>query len=375
MFLPPRRLWRRPCYRPRRSRPRGGGGVEAPGDRRGYYATFTAIVLPFILGLGALAVDHYWQENCRLELQNAVDASAHAGAQGLDGTSAGLETAGALAADFGGRNVVAGYPLQMVPGLGVDTCTVNLGRWEDGAFVEGTSDPMLVTAVQVKYRRRGLPTFFARWAFGIDALAVEEEAVALAGGVGIVGCALPLAIPSCALTAGGDVCDVSIALNADTNDSGAWAGAGSSRPSAQSVRDAITSCVPADVSQPVSLTNGAVGSASQALAAAVSSSSATWDVEAWGPEPSQSPRSGVTHYGRVLTGLIYVFDDPSDCKSTVYNGTKLDVVGFAQVNVYDVVTSGPVGSRQIKIRSSCDTVDGTGGGGYFGVKVPPTIVQ
>lgn len=166
---------------------------------------------------------------------------------------------------------------------------------------------------------------------------MEAVAVALGGRAGTAGCVLPIAIPSCALTTAADICDVSITLNADQNDNGAWAGPGSSRPSAQNVRNAIESCVSADASQAASLNNGAITSASQTLAAAVSASSATWDTAAWGQQPAQAARSGVTHYGRVLTG--------------------------------------PVASRQIKLRTSCDTVDGAGGGGFYGVTVPPTIVQ
>ena len=151
--------------------------------------------------------------------------------------------------------------------------------------------------------------------------------------------------------------------------------AGGSRPSAQSVRNAINSCVPGDISQALSLNNGAINSGSQALADAVSASADVWNTAEWGPIPAQAPRSGVTHYGRVLTSLIYVFNDPTNCVATSYNGTGLDLVGFAEVNVYDVVTSGPLANRQIRMRSTCDTIEGVGGGGFFGLKVPPSIVR
>lgn len=292
-----------------------------PRSRRANYATFTALILPVLLAFAALGVDRFWQETCRMEVQNGVDAVAHGGAMGLDGTVAGFTVARNLAGDVGARNYIAGSPLQVLPGAGIDSYTVNLGRWQNNTFTPDISNPRLVTAVQAIYQRRGLPTFFARPAFGVDALAVQAEAIAVAGGPGVVGCVLPLAIPSCELTMAPDICDVSLTLNPDTNYSGAWAIAGDGRPSAQSVRNAIHTCVPGDISQALSLNNGAINSGSQALAEAVDVSTEAWNTGEWGPLPTQSARSGVTHYGHVLTSLIYVFNDPTNCVATSYNGT------------------------------------------------------
>ena len=126
----------------------------------------------------------------------------------------------------------------------------------------------------------------------------------------------------------------------------------------------------------VTLNNGQVSSAGTTLASTVAASSDRWDSR-WGTEPARSSQSGLTatQYGRVLKGQIIVFDDPAACSNTKYNGSRLDIVGYMQVAIYDVDTTGNSGTRKVRWHSYCEMSSGVGGGGYYGKTVYPTVTE
>ena len=170
---------------------------------------------------------------------------------------------------------------------------------------------------------------------------------------------------------------MNVAFSPDNNDNAGWAEIGSTRPSAASLRAAIEDCTAASsIDDITTLNNGAVASAAQALAGRVEASTDTWD-PAWGVQPARSSQSGVSAaaYGRVTKGLIIVFDDPSNCAATKYNGTSLDVTGYMQVAIYDVDTKGAAGSRKVRWHSYCEMSRGRGGGGWYGARVHPSLAE
>ncbi len=253
---------------------------------------------------------------------------------------------------------------------------VVLGRIDaDGHFVADAT--AAATAVHVNVERTDLPTYFAQAAFGTPTMSAGGRATAVAGGPSSSECPLPIAVPSCQLDAAADVCNLDIVFNSDGVDNAGWALPGSSRPNANALRNAITSCTAAATTVDViSLNNGSVNAAMIELASAVSASPDRWSAS-WGTQPTRSARSGISvpNYGKVLLRELVVYDDPKGCTDPKYNALGVPVRGFATAAIYDVETSGPVASRNIRMRVLCGESEERGGGGFYGTTSAPQFVS
>lgn len=339
--------------------------------RSGNVVVTFAILSAILLGMAAIAVDlgalRVWQ----LELHDAAEAGAHAGAARLDGTEEGMANAYATAVDLACDNFVAGAPVS--PGM----LEVELGRYTGGVFTPDTSDPLLVSAVRVRAARSDLDSYFAAAVFGKETLATADDAMALSGGPSQSDCPLPIAIPSCVVEPVAETCNLDIAFGTDGADNAGWALLGDDPPSGAAVKASIDTCIPGDIVDHVSLMNGSVASAAQALASTVAEQSTVWDAAAWGPLPARSARSGISaaDYGHVLWRRVIVFDDPTGCANPRFNGTGYTVTGFATAVVYDVDTTGAVEDRAVRMRIVCDDSGDPGGGGFFGTWSAPRMVE
>lgn len=341
--------------------------------RGGNIVALTAISLTILLAFAAMAIDGQRAYMVHGELRNAAEATAHAAALGLDGTTAGYDAAYLRASQIAEANQAAGLPINLDE-MGGDPYAVELGRYEDGEFVADLSDPSLVKAVRVNLRLQGMNSFFGRPAFGVDEMAVSTQVRALGGGPANAKCPLPIAVPSCALprNAEGTLCDMDIIFGPDNNDNGAWARLGAGSPNAAWVRDSIQSCASASSTvDTVSLNNGQITTASKALADAVDASSARWDTVGWGTMPAQRSNSAIRTYGKVLESQIIIVESPSGCANPKLTGSNYSIQGFATAIVYDVVATGKAVDRTISMRVMCDNVTTQAGGGFYGTKAPP----
>jgi hypothetical protein len=161
--------------------------------------TFTALVF----NLGVLMAN-------KNELQNASDSSALAAATELDGTLAGMTASGPAAAEFSAVHTTYGQPV-LVGACGGD---LTLGRWD---FLRQTfqpdscapANPFTINAVKILNGRDGvsghnekLPVAFSSL-MGRTDMSVTSQTIAV--GLGAAArCALPLAIPECAVAVSGN---------------------------------------------------------------------------------------------------------------------------------------------------------------------------
>ncbi len=335
----------------------------------GMVLVVVALCLGILLGISALVIDLGYLSASQAQLQAAADAASHAGALQLDGTDAGVAAASQAAVDVGGFNSVAGEALDLD-----DTTDVELGIWDiDASSFTAGGDAVDINAVRVTARRDDLPAWFAHAAFGEDALAASAVSIAhrQLTGAGRVDCFLPLAVPSCFIdTYGTDMAGYyDLLLNPPGVNNVAWARP-LANPNAAWLRNQLWDCDydgPLEVDTNLELNNGVINSALTAMADMVEASDTSWDPAHWGALPAQEPRSGIdpSLYGHTLEGPIAVFDNDSYCTSPgPMNGTEA-ISGFVWGAVYEVVTSGPVGKRTIKLRlETTESYDmGTGAGG------------
>ncbi len=335
-----------------------------------------ALTLVVLMGFAALAIDVSMARVSKQQLANAAEAGSHAGAAQLDGTVEGMSAARAMAVSVAGENRAQGAVVTIDENTSNDPAgDVVLGFW-NGTAITASSDPALVTTVQVRTEKTDLLTTFARVAFDADSMSASDFAIAQAGGPGESNCPMPISLADCEVEAVADTCNLDIVLTADRIDNGAWARKGSTQANASYIRDALDSSICAGASQTgenVTLNNGAVTSGLKELADAVSSSPLMWDSATMGPQPAQLPGSSVTAYGHVFYGQVMVFEDAGNCTNLKYNGTK-PILGYATAVVYDIISSGS--GKTIKMRIGCDEEPGAAGGGaYFGTTVTPKFVR
>ena len=163
--------------------------------QRGNIAMLLAIILPLLLGFGALVIDlgHGWQ--VRNQQQNAVDSAALAGVRDLDGTSGQFNTAIASAVYYAGLNSANNAQVSVPSG------NVVLGHWDFSARTfaayGGTMAPYQVNAVQVTAPTLAVSTWFAP-IIGVSSENVKTTAIAV-GGSPAQTCGFPLAVPACAI--------------------------------------------------------------------------------------------------------------------------------------------------------------------------------
>jgi Flp pilus assembly protein TadG len=322
--------------------------------RGGMVVVVVALVLGVLLGISALVVDLGYLGASQAQLQAATDASSHAGAMQLDGTDDGLANASQAALDLASFNEVAGEPVQLD-----DTTDIELGIWDipTSTFTAG-GDTIEINAVRVTARRDDLPAWFANAAFGEEVLAASAVSIAHRQftGAGEVECFIPLAVPGCWIedTGPDQVNFYDLVLNPVGANNVAWARP-EANPNGSWLRNQIWNCEydgNIDVGTSMELNNGVINSALAALAGEVEASSTVWDESKWGPLPPQETRSGISplQYGHTLEGPIAVFENDSYCSSpSAMNGTEA-VSGFVWGAIYEVVTSGKVADRTIKLR-------------------------
>lgn len=137
-------------------------------ERSGVIIVLTAILLIFLLGMIAFAVDLGFIANTRTELQSAADAAAYAGAGALvNGSSAAVSEA----QNFYTLNKAGGEALT------ANTATYEVGVWNDTTrtFTAGGSGQM--NAVRVTSNITNKPLFFGN-AFNQSSFDMTAQAVA-----------------------------------------------------------------------------------------------------------------------------------------------------------------------------------------------------
>ena len=142
--------------------------------RRGVVAPFTVIMLTVLLSCAALTVDLGYVYVSHAQMQNAVDASALAGASGLLEGSAEV---GTRAVYYAGRNVVLGSPVTN------QEIALEIGNWEGvtGTFFAATGlEVVTPNAVRVVGTRSQIPLLFAR-VMGITTTDVAKQSTATLG--------------------------------------------------------------------------------------------------------------------------------------------------------------------------------------------------
>jgi hypothetical protein len=307
-----------------------------------------------LLGFAAIGVDLGWARYVKVELQHAADAGAHAGVLQLDLTTQGLTDANTFANTIAGDNYAAGSPVTLASGA------VETGIWATDAFTPST-DPAQVNAVRVHSEIPALSLFFSPAAIRRTSVDVGATSIMWRPlqSTSDAYCYLPLAMPACLIGYHDGVSDmeeVTIALQPAGMDAVAWA-----RPNAPANTSWSTSQIngqcsggDAGVGDPVYLQNGAAISALSALASAINNSSTTWSTSKWGTLPTRPTNSSITvpHWGHTFEGPIMLFDGgPEYCMpgGGSYTGSY-PITGFMWAAVYDVVNTGSVADRTIKLR-------------------------
>lgn len=349
-------------------------------SRRGNVAVKVALFSVVLLSMAALGVDLPYARVVRLELEQAAEAAAHAGAARLDRTDAGITAAYTTARAVGLANAAAGAP--------VDPDTIETGVW-DGTTFTASSDAVTVNAVRVATSRPELSLFFSPAAFGRDTVAVGGRSVAYRerGGASEVTCYLPLALPSCLVDEWGmdALQDRVISLNPPGADNVGWGRIGAS-PNARWTRDQLGDCEAsgsAEAGDTVGLQNGMAVNAIGAVADAIAASSTTWDANVFGTQPARMGGSSISasDYGKTLEGSVLVFESgPEYCEDSggQFNGSH-PLRGFVWVAIYDVRNTGRAEERTLKLRvdgTREHEVEGEAGGEDMGVIAvePPRFV-
>ena len=120
--------------------------------RRGATLVLCAILIVFMMGLLAFAIDLGYIVLVRTQMQTAADAGALAGAAA---TFLGTETAEEEALRFIGYNEAGGHPIKS------DDVDIRFGMWNSDSrvFSQNNSEP---EAIEITIRRQNQPLFFAR---------------------------------------------------------------------------------------------------------------------------------------------------------------------------------------------------------------------
>ena len=147
---------------------------RASSRRRGATIAVVAVSLTVVLGMAALVIDLGHIYNCRTEMQNAVDASALAGASGLhinNGEARDRAVASAASNTLATEAVTLAHS------------DVEIGNWEwsSQTFTPVGDEPQEYqpNAARVTGSKQGLGLFFAR-IFGRHTTGIIRDAIALA---------------------------------------------------------------------------------------------------------------------------------------------------------------------------------------------------
>lgn len=364
--------------------------------RKGSAVLLAVGILVIAVGFGALVLDLGYSRMVDTQLQAAADAGAHAAVAHLversrdaDGRTAADIAAGLeMGRGIAGENTVNGHAAAPGP------ADVESGIWSDGVFTP-TADPLLINAVRVRIAEAGLMaplyslfSMATGQAGGVSTLSEAAEAIAVtppptaAGGVD---CYLPIAIPSCAVTAqpGDALSTYTFVAASDRADTGGWGLLGT-QASAAAVRTQATQCEAAgeiETGDPVFIQNGVAAATYGTIANAISTSDTRWDTAALGPLPPQAVGSMLSGaaYGRTREAPILVFDAP-DCTNVRFN-QSYPLTGLAWGVVFDVAANGSRRTIHFRIDNTrvhdVGTTRGDGGSVDWGVGFtdPPMLVR
>ncbi len=171
--------------------------LSARKGERGVYIGWVAILLPFLVAVMGLGVDVAHYRFAKIQLQNAADAAALAGAKSLNGTPNGRVSAVNSADSFAQEHTVDGAALD-----DDEVIENTTGRWglTDESFATAGITDGGANALRVSVRRDAVTSFFSPILSGsLESRAFTATATAVAGGAGAVGCAAPIAIANCVL--------------------------------------------------------------------------------------------------------------------------------------------------------------------------------
>lgn len=386
-------------------------GVTARRDRAGN-AAFASLTILTLLGFGALAVDVGQARKAHAELQNTVDAAAHAAVLDLDFSTEGLESARTAAEEVAMLNTVDGVAVELSEG------DVVFGSWDDeeGVFT-ASSDPEEIDAVVVSHRI-AVSAVFGLVAFGVETLSAGASGMAVVPApepASAVSCYLPIAVPYCRIDGPG-IFD--FVASSNPNDTAGWAalpGADGTTPTADFLKRQLSGsqCADAEIGTAASVMNGTANSVTAAAleringgplrATSWTSGGLTfeppdeWPAEEWPDRPAlseQISRSGVSvaAYGSYgIAGPVMLVskdadgdgeddfcdDDDGDGiadRPPNWNG-QVTLEGFAYAMIYDGRPSGGGVDATLRIRVNTarvfdDYVTATGGHAEYGLGLP-----
>jgi hypothetical protein len=365
-------------------------------------AAFTALSVVCLLGFGALVVDIGHARKVRAELQNAVDAAAHAAVLDIDGTAAGLESAEAAAIEVASLNTANLEPVDLTPN------DIVFGVYGDGAFTP-SSDPAEVNAVRVTHQDLDIGTIFGLAAFGRETLGAGATSLAVVPPpepASAVSCYLPIAVPRCAIYGRG-IYDFQASNN--TNDTAGWAalpGEDGSRPNADFLKKQLSGeeCQGAEMGETVEAMNGSASAATSTALKRINYGGTgpgpfssggldyqpphDWPFDQWPEQPLGSDRMGGSGVSRDVFGeygisgpIMLVSKDADEdgeddfCDDDDGDGEpddepnwtgEMTLEGFAFGMIYDGKTNGrgSQGVLRIRINTEYDFDDyATAGGG------------
>lgn len=156
-------------------------------------AAYTALTCITLLGFATLAVDVGHARKAKAELQNASDAASLAGVAYINGTSAGITAAEAMAIAVGNANFVNGAAMDFT------AADVEFGEWDGTNFtVSGVVED--INAIRVLRANHQIDTIFGLAAFGQSTMGAGASSIAIRPPptpATAVSCYLPVAVPSC----------------------------------------------------------------------------------------------------------------------------------------------------------------------------------
>jgi Flp pilus assembly protein TadG len=155
---------------------------KPPHGQRGVVVIWFALLLPVLLGFAGLAIDLSRLYLTKVELQNAADAAALAGALSVSGSSGSYNWSNVTsdAQKIARNNFANGSKIQHV--------TIDMGYWDPSnpasglqAFDTGTYLPAVQVTIEISSTKNGgpLPFFFGSFV-GITSKDVQATAIAAA---------------------------------------------------------------------------------------------------------------------------------------------------------------------------------------------------
>jgi hypothetical protein len=349
-------------------------------NQTGVSAVLLALTLVALMGFAALAVDLGYLYSARNELQNAADAAALAGARELGliysdpnlvppGSMESFVLAGdqlmavqAAASGVAFKNVAAGANVTLA------NDDIEIGRWSGVDLTDSAPPYVRPDAVRVTARRQEeanrVTTFFAR-ALGIPNAGVSAVATAALSGQSEIdagGLPIPVGISRYWFEARGQFCGQDIRFYPTGDDEGCagWHTYENWPASADRLRGILNGLIDGTFESPATEIGDDYVFIGGNLATAFEEMQALYNA---------NQVDGIWE----TSVVIYSYEELN--RPCANPSGRLDIVGFATVQVYEVL--GPP-TQTIRGRVVCDRVEqnSRGGGGYYGTMGSiPGLVQ